>query len=416
MGKKRNSGFEKMEYNEGPLNPTRYVERKSQVNFISPGAKKLFGRIQDDQYRDTSVYRSLACERCHAPRRRTDLRYTIGGKFICIHEARCDKELAAYEIANREDKKGVAIRQSQAHNEHKDGGLVMGQVEQARELLGKGVPIEKIRKQTGLGIGTIYRIRDDPTYAPSPRRQVGTRQGAATRKRVVPTPDTLYTPEQTESLKTRLLAAISARHPDRFQTAFELRNVIARPGESIDGHAVTHVLFTLRGGGWIKFKEVGKMKGELGGGGGGQNIVTDIRLTEQGYSQIRRANGAAQALRGDFPPTPAVNAPPAAETPPVAPTPAPAEVSPQGAEDRDRQQQMFDTPQAKPGDGINTDHYPLIRNLILRPSKIAGAAKLLREAGMDEAATLIEAEQKQLTPLELEILALLKAYDIHPTR
>lgn len=351
----------------------------------------------------------FACARCGRARRAIDLVINPlnAGQMLCKSEAACDKELALVQRLVKQEW-GVALPGSKAQTISvptggtTDGGQDMpsGAVgpnpsystPHARQLIKDGASPARVRELTGFGIGTIQRLKKEPDWeGPDPKISEVRRKQWADGGRARAKVEERDTPEYLGSLKTRILQALMDNRDKPFLNVFDVRRAVAQPSENIDGHKVNHILFDLRTAGWVRFVESrgGKAPGTRGTAGS-QNVITDIKLSGQGWrlGQVARWN-AQVALRGAAPevaPTVPVNGTPAPEEAVVAPAPTPA-------------------PEPQPAPELREDHFPLMRALIMRPAKVKAAATLLREAGMEAAATLIEQEVTGLSPLEQEVVA-----------
>lgn len=371
----------------------------------------------------------FACARCGRARRASDLVINPlnAGQMLCKSQAACDREQREVErLVKREW--GVAEGRSQVHTASvptggtTDGGATMRSAanvaqdptkvkhdpELVRKMLKEGKNLTEVRLATGFGYGTIYKIRDNPDFVPNLTRSaqlLGKSRGPKrTTKAKVETVKDWPQPEG-HSLKTRILQVIMDRRDKPFDNIFDVRRAVAHVGENVDGHKVNHILFNLRTQGWVRFTESrgGKAPGTLGTAGA-ENVITDIKLSSQGWSRGQGAQwNAARALgRGDIAPTAPVNGAPAPEEAAPAPQPTQPPVAPPAPEVRET---------------VNTrvsgvDQFPLMRALISRPTKVSAAAQLLREAGMEDAAKLIEAEVLTLSDLEKEVVAYFKGRNL----
>lgn len=342
-----------------------------------------------DRFAPIVSRKTIPCRRCLKPRHPNEL----GKDGTCLAVLRCETEYLALRSTWRNDpatrqpsvKKGVAIPGSQAQT---GGAAATGvatqevqsmeathqeRVETARRMLERGAKVSAIVDRTGFGQATVYRMKADPSYAPSASGSARMQKAAVTKeaKRV----------QEPTSLRGAILAELRkpGNYPELDSEALT-RRLSIQMGRGVGLHEVQHILASLVGQGLVKAsaRKNGRYK-----------VYDHIELTDRGWS---RTGGKPAKAAVESPPQPAGEAPSALEMPPLAPTPTPAEITAQ---------------QPSP-----PTTYPLISQILTRGTKVRAAARLLDEAGLHEAAELIRNEDKALSPLEAEIITLLEEHNI----
>jgi hypothetical protein len=293
------------------------------------------------------------------------------------------------------DKLGVAPSQSQAHNgrstappggEAKGEGVMEMSASPAeiradvRARLQRGEGVQAIREATGLGVGTIYRIRDDPNYkGPTEAGRARSNNLKGVRAQMQQAPE--MSPGEVTSIQERIRAVLdSASGPMDAET---LRQELLKDGKAetagvVSLHSIVHVLYPMRRRREVEFNEKGR---------GASKRVVKIKLFGKSW---REANQNERVW--------------APAAPPVESAPQPAQEAPQPRNGA--------TVGAVPSPDLVL-RWPGLAALLSRGTKARAAARLLREAGMNDAADLVEAEANSGigSPLEQEFVDLVNYMD-----
>lgn len=321
----------------------------------------------------------------------------------CRNRQLCDWELAARtrEWNKIEAELGVASRAERAHNggvqapPHKEepgmetqAATFEDRVAKVRQMLKDGKGIMQIRESTNFGVGTIAKMKAEPNYQPNKaisanrakQWQEGKRTGHPNPTKKQPVP--VVAVEQT-SIRTKTLLLLAKGEYmtldalRRDANAFEGR----AEGKGYDNHELWHVLRSLEKQGLIYMRT--QRRGE-------NHQMLRATITNPGLVEVEKLRPgwvAPPRKPTEVAPVERVVAPPRQNEQPAAPVPAPVPAPAQGPS------------------------YPLLRALLKRGSKVRAAATLLREAGMVDAAELIEGTSLDYTPLENEIINLLEHAD-----
>lgn len=288
-------------------------------------------------------------------------------------------------------------------------------------LFDTGIGVSKVASEAGVGMATAYRVLGEQRgykvqpygsrTGPRPKRE------ATVEQRVEPV-------SNGGSLKARIVMELY-RHGGNASSIGEIQRWVARPGENVDLHNITHLLTdSLSKQQWLTYKRTGGTQRAAA------SVIYDIRLTSKAFRYKGDINGqpamsykvadkvAANAANMaaatvESPPQTAQAAPQAPEEPAVAPVPTPAPVGPHTPEYREERKQRTEAALLLNGEAA-ADQYPLMRALVNRGTKVVAAAKLLREAGLTDMADLAEQEGAHFTDLEKEVVEFLRRNPLPP--
>lgn len=252
-----------------------------------------------------------------------------------------------------------------------------------RKDLADGMSVTGVRSRYGLGVGTIYKIRDNPNYSPRPERSEANRRSAATKSAVRQQRASVSNAQAIQtSLQERIRAILE--NATGMIDVNTLRDRLLADGHAttagtVDLHGIVHVLYPMRRRHEVEFAERGS---------GASKRIVKIRLPGRVWREEQNTKPDMDDVEPGAVPAPAPALAP--QNPPVAP-------------------QAGGTPPV--GTGTTPApllaRWPVLQSLLQRTSKVSQAVTLLREAGMDAAADLIEGDVDG-TPLELEVLDLIK--------
>ncbi len=176
------------------------------------------------------------------------------------------------------------------------------------------------------------------------------------------------TPRTNASLRTRILNALEIHGP--FETVHDILLFVARPGESIDLHNITHLLKGMRQQGILSFKQSASGRRGRGKGNATANVPYGIAL-----NGVTRKTATVEAVALPEP------------EPRPEPTPEPVSI-------------------------MQPAEYPLIQKVINRRILLEQAALLADQAGeVDFGITLLEKAKSTLSPYDQEVLNLWAAYE-----
>lgn len=215
---------------------------------------------------------------------------------------------------------------------------------------------------------------------------------------------------QKGSLKERVLLTLARGAAPTMQDLYDRIKRVTPVGENVDMHNMAHVTKSLYRAGLVAMRESNGDKGN-------KEVWRNVRLTQRGEMKAfeLRPRDAKGPDPTDFRTQPKqAPAGPVEVVKPVEPpkengqvhvvlpplTPAQEKLATALHEDRMEQERLDAA-------------FPLIKILLGRELKHRTAVRLLREAGMTEQADLIEGDAPKNTPLEEEVLRLLKEFKIH---